>query len=295
MRRLWTLLTLASLGLGTAFAQPPGGDRPRPSPVSPGGPPNRERTREEPRRDQPREERRDQPRGEDRGGREHVERWMHMLAEHMIDPHDTVRDSARAGLVAMGEKALPMLRNLANGPDDARATAAKKVIEAIERGHRRPGPGGPGARTGGGFGGPMGRGGPPLASGGPAPFNRGPMTGGFPGGPMGFGRGEPMPRPDGRPIERRREGDYRRPDAPRPEGGERRPEAPRPEGRPMERRPEGGERREGERRPEGRPEGRPMERRPDAPRPEGGERREGERREGERRPEAPRPTERRPG
>ncbi len=286
MRRLWTLLTLASLGLGTAYAQPPGGDRPRPGPGGPGGPPNRERPREEPRRDQPREERRDQPRADERGGREHVERWMHMLAEHMIDPHDSVRDSARAGLVAMGEKALPMLRNLANGPDDARATAAKKVIEAIERTHRRPGPGGPGARTGGGFAGPMGRGGPPFASGGPAPFNRGPMTGGFPGGPMGFGRGGPAPRPesgDRRPETARPEG---RPMERRPEGGERRPE-----GRPMERRPdaprpEGGERREGERRPEGRP----MERRPDGPRPEGGERREGERR-----PEAPRPTERRPG
>jgi hypothetical protein len=263
MRRLWTLLAIAGLGTA-AYAQPPGGERPRPGPGGRDGPPNRERPREEPRRDQ--------PRGEPRGG-SHVEQWTRMLAEHMIDPHDSVRDSARAGLVAMGEKALPMLRNLANGPDDARATAAKKVIEAIERGNRRPGSGSPDrVRTSGGFGGPMGRGGQPFAAGGSAPFGRGPMSGGIGGGPMGpmgFGRGGPGFRP---------------------EGGERRPEA-----RPMERRPEGGERREGERRPEGgerRPEARPMERRP-----EGGERREGERRPegGERRPEAPQPTERRPG
>ncbi len=270
MRRLWTLLAISALGLGTAAnAQPPGNERARPGA---GGPPNREQPRDQPRTERGGETRTAPTRTVDapRGG-SHVEQWTRMLAEHMIDPHDSVRDSARAGLVAMGEKALPMLRNLANGPDDARATAAKKVIEAIERANRRPGPAtvanrsGPGGpdRTGGGFGfgSPMGRGGPPFASGGPAPFNRGPMTGGFPGG----GDRRPEGRPMGNPM-----------------GGERRPDAPRPdEGRPMERRPEGGERRPDAPRPV---EGRPMERRPEG----------GERREGERRPEAPRPTERRP-
>ena len=270
MRKLCTLLVLSGLGLGSvAYAQPPGGERERP--------------REEPRREQPREAQRERPREEPRreqprnpesprAGRSHVEEWMRMLAEHMIDPHDTVRDSARAALVAIGEPAIPMLRNMANGPDDARAVAARKVIEAIERSHRRPGPapyagrpgpvGGPEtARMSGGFGGPMGRGGPPFMSGGSAPFGRGPMTGGFSGRPMGVGPMGPMG-----------EGEHRRDVQPpeRRESGEPRPESVRPIVRPVERR-EGAERRE-----EG------GERRPDAPRP------------GERRPEAPRPSERRP-
>jgi len=81
-----------------------------------------------------------------------VEEWVRMLAEKIADRHDEIRDSARAALAAVGPAALPTLRRLADGPDGATATAARKVIARIEH-HGPPGPAGLFA-FGAGFGGP---------------------------------------------------------------------------------------------------------------------------------------------
>jgi hypothetical protein len=82
-----------------------------------------------------------------------VEAWIKTLTDKMTDPHDTIRDSARAGIVAAGRDALPILRRYADSDDGAKATAARKLIEAIERGGPRPmlmagGPGAPPGFTG---------------------------------------------------------------------------------------------------------------------------------------------------
>lgn len=158
-----------------------------------------------------------------------VESWVKMLSERIADPHDVVRESSRAGLIAVGPAALPVLEQIAKGDDNARATAARRVMEAIERS----------PRPGFAFGGP-----PPMGM----PF--GPFRGGAP-----FMRGRdgdrpgPGPRREGRPDGPPERGDRDRPEA-RPEGrGEGRPGFPgrRPDGPPGER-PD---------RPEGRGEGRP--------------------------------------
>lgn len=140
------------------------------------------------------------PREEGRGGEPRsvrldpaVEAWAKTLIEKMNDRHDTIRESARAGLVAVGRPALPLLRPIADGDDGALATAATKVIERIETGERPRfqiafGPmGGP----------PMGPDGPPMP---PMGEGRPPMGEGRP--PMGEGR-PPFPPPfgpDGRPM-----------------------------------------------------------------------------------------------
>ena len=127
------------------------------------------------------EKRRDSDKRGERRGRGtdgSVDAWLGTLAERITDPHDTIRDSARAGLVAAGKRAVPMLERIAQGGDDARATAARKVLDEIERREGRRGPVG-------GFGGSRGFGG---------------NTGGF-GSGFGSGRGPgaadnaPMPRP----------------------------------------------------------------------------------------------------
>jgi hypothetical protein len=121
-----------------------------------------------------------------------VEAWLAILLTKITDPHDTVRDSARGAIVAVGQPALPALQKLADGDDSAKAVAARKMIAAIQ-GHGGPGgpaaggergPGGPGGERGGprrGFG-PGGFGGPGMG-----PPGRGP--GGF--GPPGMGPGGP--------------------------------------------------------------------------------------------------------
>lgn len=76
--------------------------------------------------------------GRNRGTDTSVDAWLRILAERITDPHDTIRDSARAGLVAAGQRAVPMLERIAQGDDDARATAARKVMEEIARQNRRP-------------------------------------------------------------------------------------------------------------------------------------------------------------
>jgi len=117
-----------------------------------------------------------------------VDAWVKVLLEKMTDSHDTVRDSARAGLVAVGRQAIPALQKLAEGDDGAKATAARKLIGEIHaREQRQPGfgnqpfPGGPGP---GGF--PDGS--PPMPGGGRP---------GFPGG-GGFNPGQPG-QPGGQP------------------------------------------------------------------------------------------------
>jgi hypothetical protein len=223
MPRLFQLLPAAVLGTALsvtlAVAQPPGGDRPRGN-------------------DRPPE-----PRGGDRRGERRpdnqVDAWVKTLAAKITDPHDEIRDSARAGIVAVGEAALPTLKGLADGDDAAKATAAKKLIRAIE-GPRptrtvagRPPMGGFPGGMGGGFGAfnRVGPDGPPTGGRGSGGF--GPMGGGFPGGPG---------RPDAGPREERRPDGDRRPEGGRPEG-ERRPEG--------DRRPNPDRRPDGERRPEG--------------------------------------------
>ncbi len=167
-----------------------------------------------------------------------VDAWVKVLVEKIADPHDTVRDSARAALVHVGPQAIPTLRQLAEGGDNVKAVAARNVIAMIER-HRETGgqpgiargPGGPGGPGGGAFGpgGPMGRPGGPMGPMGPMgrpggpmgldgrPGDGGPRTGPMgPMGPMGPGRpmgpmggpgdrgDRPAPKegPDGRPGDR---------------------------------------------------------------------------------------------
>lgn len=152
-----------------------------------------------------------------------VEAWLKVLLEKITDPHDTVRDSARGAVVAIGPVAIPTLQKLAEGNDPAKALAAQKLIHAIHQhhGHGQHGPGGPGGPGHGfgphfGMGGPgghpgmeghgwggwgwghgMGRGGP---GGGPGGWERGPggPPGKGPGGPPGMGPGKGPGGPPGK-------------------------------------------------------------------------------------------------
>lgn len=123
-----------------------------------------------------------------------VDAWVATLIGKITDAHDTVRDSARGALVAVGPAAVPALQKLADGDDPAKAVAARKVIAAIHGHHGPQGPGGPGGRPA--FGGMPG-GQPNVGSGGPGRFPGWPIgpdgswgpggPGGFPGGPKGPG------------------------------------------------------------------------------------------------------------
>ena len=120
----------AGLGLYVANAQPPEG---RPG-----------QGEKQPRAEgQPRGEGRPMPRGPRVDPQ--VEAWVKILVEKITDPHDEIRDSARAALVAVGRPALATLTPLANGTDGAKATAATKLVEAIEKANPRTAPvaGGP--------------------------------------------------------------------------------------------------------------------------------------------------------
>lgn len=75
-----------------------------------------------------------------------VEAWVKTLTDKMNDPHDAIRESARAALVAVGPPALPALRRLADG-NDAKAYTATRLVQQIERAAAMSGMGG-----GGGFG-----------------------------------------------------------------------------------------------------------------------------------------------
>jgi hypothetical protein len=133
-----------------------------------------------------------------------VEAWVKVLTERITDPHDTIRDSARAGVIAVGPAALPALHRLAEGDDAAKATAARKLIAHIEHGQGAPGgPGFPGAGGRGGQpGAPGAPGGPGLPPAAGRPGEPGAPGIGRPGSPGAPGRpgapGGPMP-PGGRP------------------------------------------------------------------------------------------------
>ena len=94
-----------------------------------------------------------------------VDAWLAVLLTKITDPHDTVRDSARGAIVAVGPPAIPALQKLADGEDPAKAVAARKMIGAIHD-HHGGHPGQPGRPGFGGMGG---------------------MGGGFPFGPGGMG------------------------------------------------------------------------------------------------------------
>ena len=154
--------------------------------------------------------------GPNRGGQPKtdavVEAWVKTLAEKMADPHDTVRDSARAALVAVGPEAVPILHRFAEGDDPAKAVAARKVIAMIAHGHHgQPGAGGPPGFPGGPMGPMGGPGGPPGGFPGGPPPGIGPGGPGFPGGPGAPGipprggppgGGPPGGRPPGGPADR---------------------------------------------------------------------------------------------
>lgn len=209
MRPLWKFLSVGVVctGLGlSADAQRPRDERPRD-----GQPPAGERR---PPADGPRD------RGPDNRGERKadatLESWVKTLAEKITDPHDSIRDSARAGLIAVGQAALPLLRKLADSDDAAKSVAAKKLVAAIERPQQ---------------------GGPAFAGRGPMP-----MPGGFTrGGPDTFrpmgDRGPNNPREVRRPEPNDQPRGDRRPEPNNPPGGERRPET--------DRRPDG-ERRSGD-------------------------------------------------
>lgn len=165
---------LAGITLGTiGLAQPPRGE----------GPPDREGP--------PRPGRRTPlpPGGPERGFERPdaaVDAWVKVLTDKIADPHDTIRESARAALVSVGRPALPALQKLADSDDGAKSTAARKLMAAIERGGPR-GPGLPGFGPGEG---------PPDGAPGFPPDER-----------PGAGRDQPLPRPggdrDGPPTGRR--------------------------------------------------------------------------------------------
>ncbi|HYH68349.1 MAG TPA: hypothetical protein VD866_26890 [Urbifossiella sp.] len=103
-----------------------------------------------------------------------VEAWVKTLTDKMNDPHDAIRESARAALVAVGSPALPALRQMVGG-NDAKAFTARRLVQQIERAGF-PGPGG-GGFTGGGFGVPGGFGGPSPFPGQPGQPPMGPPAG----------------------------------------------------------------------------------------------------------------------
>ncbi|MSR30349.1 MAG: hypothetical protein EXR99_02475 [Gemmataceae bacterium] len=115
---LGTVICLA--GLGALVAQPPGGQDKGKQP-----PGKIKTTRPEPKADPV------------------VDAWVKTLTDKMTDRHDTVRNSSRAALVAIGRPALPALAKLAESQDSAVATAAKSVMGKIgagSKGFNRPAP-----------------------------------------------------------------------------------------------------------------------------------------------------------
>jgi len=118
MRKFLLSAAVVSLGWMLTHAQPPEGGRP------------------------PRE-----GRGEGRDGRPGmrgearvdpaVTAWVKILVDKITDPHDEIRDSARAALVAVGRPALATLQPIVTGSDGAKATAARKLVDAIEATQQR--------------------------------------------------------------------------------------------------------------------------------------------------------------
>lgn len=140
-----------------------------------------------------------------------VQAWIDLLAAHMADRHDVIRQSAQRTLVTVGRAALPTLKKLSEGDDAAAADIARKLATRIKAGERRGramrawGP-----RGGDGVGRPGPGGPPPEGRGVPGGRRMGPGKG-HPGGPglrgrRGMGRdrpGGPGLRGRGRPAARR--------------------------------------------------------------------------------------------
>jgi hypothetical protein len=178
------MLMAKLLMLAAGTVQPPMERRPERAPE----PKRDSRPQERPRDDRPMDRKPIPPepperdRGPDRNREQAkpnpVDRWILTLIDNMTDPHDTIRDSARAGLVTAGHRALPHLRGIASECDSAKAVAAQKVMAEIVRAHGAP-PGsmpsgtmrsfggGGGSMMGGGFGGPDRNPNPPRGFGGP--------------------------------------------------------------------------------------------------------------------------------
>ncbi|CAN5180178.1 hypothetical protein BH11PLA2_BH11PLA2_07450 [soil metagenome] len=130
MKRFWKIVPTVGLTAGLslmAAAQPPGNERGQQPQGARKGPPTFES----------RIELRSETKYVDHKADPQVEAWVKMLAEKITDAHDEIRDSARTGLAAVGPAALPTLMQLAQGNDGAKATAARKVIEAIEMNQRQ--------------------------------------------------------------------------------------------------------------------------------------------------------------
>lgn len=64
-----------------------------------------------------------------------AEAWVQVLAEKMNDPHDVVRESARAALMDIGPAAIPTLEKVAGGGDAAKAANARRFIGHIHMYH----------------------------------------------------------------------------------------------------------------------------------------------------------------
>lgn len=174
-----TTVAVALLTAGVAWGQPPG------VPGGPGGPPPGFG-----------------PGGPGPGGPGgpaekadlQVEAWVKTLTDKMNDPHDAIRESARAALVSVGGPALPALRQIAGG-NDAKAFTARRLVQQIERSTAVfPGAGGSGV-TGGGFDLPPSAFGPPPGFGGSGafPLPAGPPPMPNPGAPMGRPGAEASP------------------------------------------------------------------------------------------------------
>jgi hypothetical protein len=81
-----------------------------------------------------------------------VQAWVQTLVRRIADAHPGIRRSAREALVALGQPALPALRQHATSSDPEVAAAAKEVMSRIDRGGggRRGRSEAPGPRPGGG-------------------------------------------------------------------------------------------------------------------------------------------------
>lgn len=77
-----------------------------------------------------------------------LEAWVKTLTDKMNDPHDAIRESARAAIVAVGPPAAQVLAKLAEG-SDAKAFTAQRLLQQIARGGAVGGRD-PNARDGGG-------------------------------------------------------------------------------------------------------------------------------------------------
>jgi hypothetical protein len=86
------------------------------------------------RAEEPKQTKKDKDKGKQRRDQidSTVEAWVQELAKHFNDKNPIIRQSARAGLVGAGQAALPALRKIAEGNDDA-ADIARMMVSHVER------------------------------------------------------------------------------------------------------------------------------------------------------------------